>query len=109
MVTGEDVWAINANESVYYEYSRFNSNVTDLYADEPVPQPPTTTRRSSASTSGTRSRTRRATPSRSWPPTTSTAGSSTTPAAPRPVPPSLAGAVKQLRAAEPRHGVRRRR
>lgn len=35
MVTGEDVWSINANESVYYEYSRFNSNVTDLYAVNP--------------------------------------------------------------------------
>ena len=35
MVTGEDVWSINANESVYYEYSRFNSNVTGLYAANP--------------------------------------------------------------------------
>ncbi|HEU5455850.1 MAG TPA: hypothetical protein VFU85_09215, partial [Nocardioides sp.] len=35
MVTGEDVWSINANESVYYEYSRFNSNVTNLYAQNP--------------------------------------------------------------------------
>ncbi|MFL6002414.1 MAG: ExeM/NucH family extracellular endonuclease, partial [Nocardioides sp.] len=35
MVTGEDVWSINANESVYYEYSRYNSNVTDLYAANP--------------------------------------------------------------------------
>ena len=35
MVTGEDVWSINANESVFYEYSRFNSNVTDLYAENP--------------------------------------------------------------------------
>ena len=35
MVTGEDVWSINANESVYYEYSRFNSNVTNLYAENP--------------------------------------------------------------------------
>ena len=33
MVTGEDVWSINANESVFYEYSRFNSNVTNLYAE----------------------------------------------------------------------------
>lgn len=30
-VTGVDVWAINAYESVYYEYSRFNYNVTNLY------------------------------------------------------------------------------
>lgn len=35
MVTGEDVWSINANESVYYEYSRYNSNVTDLSAANP--------------------------------------------------------------------------
>ena len=35
MVTGEDVWSINANESVFYEYSRFNSNVTNLYAENP--------------------------------------------------------------------------
>ncbi len=35
MVTGRDVWEINANESVYYEYSRFNSNVTNLYAVNP--------------------------------------------------------------------------
>ncbi|HEX5090102.1 MAG TPA: ExeM/NucH family extracellular endonuclease [Nocardioides sp.] len=31
MVTGVDVWPINAYESVYYEYSRFNYNVTNLY------------------------------------------------------------------------------
>lgn len=30
-----DVWEINANESVYYEYSRFNTNVTNLYDDGP--------------------------------------------------------------------------
>ena len=35
MVTGEDIWEINADESVYYEYSRFNSNATDLYAVNP--------------------------------------------------------------------------
>jgi predicted extracellular nuclease/2',3'-cyclic-nucleotide 2'-phosphodiesterase (5'-nucleotidase family) len=35
MVTGEDVWSINANESVYYEYSRYNANATDLYAVNP--------------------------------------------------------------------------
>lgn len=32
MVTGSDVWSINANESVYYEYSRFNANAANLYA-----------------------------------------------------------------------------
>ncbi len=35
MVTGEDVWAINAGESVYYEYSRYNASATDLYAVNP--------------------------------------------------------------------------
>ncbi len=30
-VTGVDIWTINANESVYYEYSRFNYNATNLY------------------------------------------------------------------------------
>lgn len=35
MVTGEDVWEINAGESVYYEYSRFNANATNLYAVNP--------------------------------------------------------------------------
>ncbi len=32
MVTGVDVWEINSNETVYNEYSRYNSNLTDLYA-----------------------------------------------------------------------------
>jgi predicted extracellular nuclease/2',3'-cyclic-nucleotide 2'-phosphodiesterase (5'-nucleotidase family) len=31
MVTGVDVWNINAEEAVAYEYSRYNSNVTMLY------------------------------------------------------------------------------
>ena len=31
MVTGVDVWEINANESVFYQYSRFNYIGTDLY------------------------------------------------------------------------------
>ena len=35
MVTGEDIWEINANEAVYYEYSRFNYNAAQLY-DESV-------------------------------------------------------------------------
>jgi 5'-nucleotidase len=30
-VNAVDVWDINGYESVYYEYSRFNSNATDLY------------------------------------------------------------------------------
>ena len=30
-VTGVDIWTTNAYESVYYEYSRFNYNVTQLY------------------------------------------------------------------------------
>ena len=31
MVTGADIWEINANESMAYEYSRYNYNVTELY------------------------------------------------------------------------------
>ncbi len=42
-VTGRDIWEINANESVGYQYSRFHYNVTDLYSPTPVrvlrPQP----------------------------------------------------------------------
>lgn len=34
-VNAVDVWEINGSESVYYEYSRFNSNVTNLYAPTP--------------------------------------------------------------------------
>lgn len=34
-VRGVDVWPINSYESVYYEYSRFNYNVTDLYEATP--------------------------------------------------------------------------
>jgi predicted extracellular nuclease len=33
-VTGADVWEINANESVAYQYSRFNYNVTDLHTPD---------------------------------------------------------------------------
>ena len=32
LVTGADVYQINANEPVYYEYSRYNSNLANLYA-----------------------------------------------------------------------------
>jgi hypothetical protein len=35
MVTGADVWDINADEPVGYEYARFNANVTNLYAEGP--------------------------------------------------------------------------
>jgi hypothetical protein len=35
MVTGADVWDINADEPVGYEYGRFNANVTNLYAEHP--------------------------------------------------------------------------
>ncbi len=31
MVTGADIWDINSAESVIYQYSRFNYNVTDFY------------------------------------------------------------------------------
>ena len=34
-VDGVDIWTINGYESVYYEYSRFNYNVTDLYQPGP--------------------------------------------------------------------------
>ena len=34
MVTGSDIWEINAVESVAYEYSRSNYNVTDFYAPD---------------------------------------------------------------------------
>ncbi len=35
MVTGVDIWNINGDESVYQEYSRYNYNVTDLYNTTP--------------------------------------------------------------------------
>ena len=35
MVTGADIWEINANESPAYQYSRFNYNVTNFYAATP--------------------------------------------------------------------------
>ena len=34
-VQGVDIWDINSYESVYYEYARFNANVTNLYAPNP--------------------------------------------------------------------------
>lgn len=33
-VTGESIWNINATESVAYEYSRYNNNVTQLYSPD---------------------------------------------------------------------------
>ena len=33
-VTGVDIWEINANESLAFEYSRFNYNVTQFYAPD---------------------------------------------------------------------------
>lgn len=35
LVTGSDIWEINAHESVGLEYSRHNHNVVDLYAADP--------------------------------------------------------------------------
>ena len=35
MVTGVDIWRINADESVAFEYSRHNYNATDFYAADP--------------------------------------------------------------------------
>lgn len=34
MVTGVDLWEINANESVFYQYSRYNYIGTDLYSPD---------------------------------------------------------------------------
>ena len=34
-VNAVDIWDINGYESVYYEYARFNTNVTNLYAPNP--------------------------------------------------------------------------
>lgn len=34
MVTGADIWEINADESVAFQYSRYNYNVTDFYAPD---------------------------------------------------------------------------
>jgi hypothetical protein len=35
MVEGVDIWEINANETVFNQYSRFNYNVTNLYSPAP--------------------------------------------------------------------------
>ncbi|MBF4162285.1 ExeM/NucH family extracellular endonuclease [Nocardioides acrostichi] len=35
MVTGADVWNINSAETVAFQYSRYNNNVTDFYAADP--------------------------------------------------------------------------
>jgi 5'-nucleotidase len=35
MVTGVDIWEINANEPLYYQYSRYNYIGTDLYSPGP--------------------------------------------------------------------------
>ena len=37
-VTGADIWNINSVESIAFEYSRFNNNVTNFYAVRPVPR-----------------------------------------------------------------------
>ena len=34
-VNAVDIWDVNGYESVYYEYARFNTNVTNLYAPNP--------------------------------------------------------------------------
>ena len=34
-VNAVDVWDINGYESVYYEYARYNTNVTNLYTPNP--------------------------------------------------------------------------
>ncbi len=35
LVEGVDIWEINANETVFNQYSRFNYNVTNLYSSAP--------------------------------------------------------------------------
>ncbi len=35
MVTGVDIWNINADESIAFEYSRYHYNATDFYAPDP--------------------------------------------------------------------------
>jgi len=35
MVTGVDIWNINADEAIAFEYSRYNYNATDFYAPGP--------------------------------------------------------------------------
>ena len=35
MVTGVDIWNINADESIAFEYSRYNYNATDFYEPSP--------------------------------------------------------------------------
>jgi len=35
MVSGADIWSINSGESVGFEYSRYNNNLTDLYEPNP--------------------------------------------------------------------------
>ena len=108
MVTGADIWDINANESVAFQYSRYNYNVTQFFdGDATRSRPPTTTPRSSASTWPTGPPARRSR-SRSSARTTSTAGCCRTTANAEAGAAVLAGAVKQLRAAEPEHGLRRR-
>ena len=76
LVTGADIWDINANESVAYQYSRYNYNVTDLFDGTVRSAPPTTTRRSSGINVPVASAHDRT--SRSSAPTTSMAGSRTT-------------------------------
>ena len=47
MVTGVDIWNINAEEAVAYEYSRYNANETMLFDGSSRSRPRTTTPRSS--------------------------------------------------------------
>ena len=108
MVTGADIWEINANESVAYQYSRYNYNATNFFGSRTTrSRPRTTTPRSSASTCRT-SRRRRPKKiqvlgtndfhGRLLPDGGNAAG-----AAP------FATAVDELRAEAPEHDLRRRR
>ena len=97
MVTGADVWDINAAESVGYQYSRFNYNVTQLFDGDL----PFAASDHNPEIVGPRHQRGRHGGPDPWRPTTSTAGSRTTRRAPRPVPRVMAGAVKQLRDENP--------
>ena len=97
MKTGADVWEINANESPAYQYSRFNYNATNFYAATPYRASDHNPEIVGIDTRRPRRRGR----SRCSAPTTSTAGIERNPTGAEAGAAVLAGAVKQLRAANP--------
>ena len=96
MVTGVDIWEINANETVFQQYSRFNYNIAPLYT-EPVqrlrPQPGGRRHRRAG-----RRTTRRSSPRHQRLPRSPASNEPDRHRGRRAV---LAGAVKQLRARTP--------